>query len=61
MRLRWRWWYYPLVMLAPVVVIGTLLLIGYPQYRRDKAACEERGRFYWRGHCLPSECSVCEP
>ncbi len=30
-------------------------------WRKERAACEAKGRFYWRGNCLPSECSVIRP
>ncbi len=43
--------------LALVAVIIIMVRSDQPA----KQACEQEGRFYWRGHCLPSECSVVHP
>jgi hypothetical protein len=48
-------------LMAIACIIFAMLIISNSHYELDKNSCESRGRFYWRGHCLPSECSVVRP
>ncbi len=55
-----KYWVPALAVLV-VAFVGLVVGLSWRATRGEQAACEAQGRFYWRGHCLPSECSVVRP